>query len=107
MDASELAKQMLLWEQVRRRLDEIEEAIKDTVLQIGKTQTVGNVRASYSKGRKSYDYKSAVEAEDVLPGELAPFEKVTIDYKAACETLGFINVTFTQSEPSVSVKLLK
>jgi len=106
MDASELAKQMLRWEQVRRQLDEIEAAIKDSVLEIGKTQTVGNVRASYSKGRKTYDYKTAIDGRNFESDALVPFETVEVDYRAACKALGVDDVPFTQSAPSVSVKLL-
>jgi hypothetical protein len=87
MDASYLAKMMLDWEKVRRHLDELEEAIKDSVLQIGKTQTVGNVRASYSKGRKSYFYQEAIENLDLEPDVLVPFETVKVDYRSACKAL--------------------
>lgn len=38
--------------------------------------------------------------------ELEPFEKVSIDYRSACTELD-INVSFTKSEPKVTVKLLK
>lgn len=106
IDLSQLAKMMLDWEAYRRHLDEIETAIKDTVLQIGKTQTVGFVRASYSKGRKKYDYQGAVVVADLGNDALVPFEKVSTDYRAACKALS-IEVPFTQSDPSVSVKLLK
>ncbi len=66
MNASELAKKMLEWELKYRELDVIEQQINSTVLEIGKTQTVGNVRATYSKGRKKYDYEN--------PGITAPQE---------------------------------
>jgi hypothetical protein len=80
MNASELAQAMLLWEQKRRELDMLEAEIKAAVLAIGKTQTVGSVRASYSAGRKSY-------------------------FRSACLGLGIKNVPYMQSGPSVTVKL--
>ena len=53
MDASELAAKMLQWEEVKRSLDALTEEIQAAVLAIGKTQTVGNVRASFAAGRKT------------------------------------------------------
>ena len=55
MNASELAIAMLNWEQKKNELDALELVIKAAVLEMGNTQTVGNVRATYSGGRKSYD----------------------------------------------------
>lgn len=70
MNASELAKKMLQWEEERKNLDILETEIKNMVLEIGKTQTVGNVRASYFKGRAKYDYET--------PGVQAPQEIINI-----------------------------
>lgn len=107
IDLSQLAKMMLDWETYRRHLDEIEAAIRDTVLQIGKTQTVGFVRASYSKGRKRYDYQGAIKDSTLNQAWFTKqFEKVTVDWRAMCEEWE-LEVPFTQSDPSVSVKLLK
>lgn len=106
MNASELAAKMLEWEQAKRQLDTLTAEIQEAVLEIGQTQTVGNVRASYSAGRKSYNYETAIEAADLSPGSLGPFEVVTVDWRAACKGLGITDVPFAQSEPSVSVKLL-
>ena len=107
IDLSALARDMLKWEQMKRQLDEMEQAIKDTVMQLGRTQTVGNVRASYSKGRKRYDYHAAIAAAGYdSPSQLEPWRKVTYDYRSACKELEITEVPFTQSPPSVSVKLL-
>jgi len=109
MNASELALamlswDMLSWEQKRRELDALEEQIKATVLTLGKTQTVGNVRASYSQGRKTYDYET--------PGRKAPEEIITehtvpkTDWRMVCKEAGLDAVVVSQSDPSVSLKLL-
>jgi len=83
--------------------------IGEAVLVLGKTQKVGNVSASYSGGRKTYNYMLAITealGNGRLEGpELDPFEKRTIDYNAACKELG-IDAQFTQSEPKVTVKLV-
>jgi hypothetical protein len=106
-DLSALATDMLKWERMKRGLDELGESIKDTVMQIGKTQTVGNVRATYSKGRKSYDYRYAITVAGYdSPSQLEPWRKVSYDYRAACKELEIEDVPFTQGDPSVSLKLL-
>ena len=106
MDASKLAAKMLEWEQAKRALDALTAEIQEAVLEIGQTQTVGNVRASYSAGRKTYDYEAGFEATGYPEETLNVFRTTTVDYRAACKELNIQDVPFTQSEPSVSVKLL-
>jgi len=114
MDASELAQAMLRWEQVQREADALRAAIEAAVMEIGATQKVGNVTASYSNGRRTYDYRRAIDeagqAGMLVPDALEPFTKivpatVSVDYRLACKHLGIEDVPFTQSEPSVTVKL--
>lgn len=103
MNASELARQMLYWEDQKKGLARTEERIKEAVLELGRTVDTGNVRASYSKGRKKYDYEvAAVSAEQ----SLVPFERLVVDYRAACKAFRLTDVPVTQGEPSVTVKLL-
>lgn len=110
MNASELATKMLLWEQRRTELDTLEAEIKEAVLALGKTQTVGNVRASYSKGRTSYDYRTPVEegvdSGEIHPDALAYYQTVKTDWRTACKAYALEPVIAKQSSPSVSVKLL-
>lgn len=105
MDASELAAKMLQWEEVKRSLDALTEEIQAAVLAIGKTQTVGNVRASFAAGRKTYDYSAAWRAAYGDTEPPADFAKVTYDYRAACYAED-LEAPCTQGEPSVTVKLL-
>ena len=107
MTASELAAIMLQWEELLRKADKLRAEIEAAVLEIGKTQTVGNVRATFSAGRKSYDYKAACETNGYSDDDLAQWQKVhvTYDYKGACEENG-LEAPFSQSDPSVTVKLL-
>jgi len=105
MDASELATTMLEWEKARRHLDELTAIIQAATLEIGKTQTVGNVRATYSAGRKTYDYLGAASN---VPCELwEPYAKKSYDWKAICEAANITDIPFKESEPSVTVKLLE
>ena len=101
---------MLEWEQLRIQLDALEDEIKGAVMEIGTTQTVGNVRASFSNGRKSYDYKSAADGHPMVSqATINLFTKhldPVIDWRGICKHAGIDDVPFTQSNPSVSVKLL-
>ncbi len=105
---SGLALKMLAWEQAQRRADELRAEIETWVLDLGKTQTVGNVRATFSNGRKSYDYETA--GQTAAPKIIAEFtthiEKDVIDWRLVCKKAEIADVPFTQSEPSVAVKLL-
>ena len=107
MDASKLATKMLEWEALREQLDALEAEIKNAVLEIGKTQTVGNVRATYKNGRKSYDYR--IVGETAPPSLVEIYTKRVVDWRAVCkdERSGIEEVPFTQGSPSVSMKLLK
>lgn len=108
-DLSVLAAEMLEWERKRQELDELERRIKDAVMVLGKTQTVGNVRATYSKGRRSFDYQAAADGrvnEETVNLFTEIKTVVSTDWKGICEHVGIDDVPFTQGNPSVSLKLL-
>ena len=109
MNASELATKMLEWEQAKRGLDALTAEIEAAVLEVGQTQTVGNVRATYSGGRTSYDYQAA--GVNAPAGVVADYTKTvtttTTDWKTICDVEHIADIPFTQSAPSVTVKLLK
>lgn len=108
MNASELAQRMLEWERVKAELDALTTEIEDAVMDLGETQTVGKVRASYSGGRKTYDYETA--GQNAPPSIIEDFtEEVTTiktDWRSICKKAGIEDVPFRQSDPSVRVKLL-
>lgn len=110
MDNSELALKMLEWEKARKSLDALEKEIESAVLVLGKTQTVGNVRATFTNGRKTYDYETAARAHPMFSeATRLLFTKMveTVDWKGACEHIGIDEVpVLKQSEPSVTVKMI-
>ena len=115
MEPSKLAQLMLEYEKSLMNTNDLADKIKAAVLELGKTQTVGNVRASYSKGRKRYDYKAAGQialiAEDLTIEDLAQFTKtipatINTDWTALCKAHK-ITAMFTQSAPSVTLKLVE
>lgn len=136
MDNSQLAATMLEWEATQRKADALAETIKGAVLTIGKTQVVGNVRATFSAGRRTFDYEAAVgiaiETGAISLADIEPWETLDIDYFAVVESAvagGLLSgeyldtytrikvdyagaakafkldAPFTQSEPSVMIKL--
>ena len=90
MDNSQLATLMLEWEATQRKADALAETIKAAVLAIGKTQAVGNVRATFSAGRSTFDYQAAVgnaiETGSISPADIEPWETLDIDYFAVVES---------------------
>ena len=109
MDKADLARTMLRWESMKRVLDSLEAQIQASVLELGKTQNVGNVRASYSKGRKSYDYEAAAKPLDPPDSLLDACTKFSIDWRRVCNCMHIAReeIPFTQSDPSVTVKLVE
>lgn len=109
MDARELAMAMLDYEKAQRKADELRAQVEAAVLEIGETQQVGNVKATYRNGRKSYDYKAAVKDD---PGDIVleyTETKTRVDWRAlVLDGLGINKdeIPFTQSDPSVSVKIV-
>ena len=119
MNATELATRMLEWETTQRAADALRTEIEAAVLALGKTQTVGNVRATFSAGRKVYDYEAAVTAfadNAANNDDAATFNRIqtvsrmnsktVYDYKAIAAELAIDAPVKSQSEPSVTVKLL-
>lgn len=132
-DMSGLALLMLQWEEKLRELNEISSRISAGVLSHGKTVTVGNVRASYYKGRRKLDYQTpgaAAPAQVIAahsttqthtdweglalsfdPSEF-DIEKHTdkenvVDWKAVCKEAGIEPDVAEQGAPSVKIAVLE
>lgn len=104
MDPTELATKMIEWERLTRQADLLAKEIEGAVLVLGKTQVVGNVRVTYSKGRGSYDYAPVVEvATDELIEKFSEVEVVT-NWKAISEEMG-IPPCYIPGTPSATIKL--
>jgi len=110
-----LAQAMLDWRQKKMELDAIEAKIVTAVLDIGKTQTVGDVRATYSAGRRTFGYQQAVDDYSAAHPEDLEFStliavhtrvEVSVDCKAVCDEMKIVAPVIKQGEPSVTVKLL-
>ena len=113
MDATELAHKMLKWEQDKRSLNALADEIQAAVLELGKTVEVGYTRATYSKGRKSYNHHAAADGHKmVTEATVSLFTTVIpqtekIDWRGICEHAGIEEIPFTQAKPKVTLKLLR
>jgi hypothetical protein len=120
MDASTLALKMLEWERKYLELMVLEAEIKEAVLEVRKTQVVGNVRARYSGGRRTYDYGRSVlnmRARAIQENDHTTLDHITNamekhtttvikrDYRKMCDVLGINGIVVGKSDPSVTVKL--
>lgn len=103
MDMGELARLMIEWEDGRKKLDQLESKITAAVLEHGKTVVVGNVAASYSKGRTTYDYEGSGQdaPEDIIRENTEP----VVDWKAVCTQAHIQPWILKTTEPSVTVKI--
>ncbi|MCP4541184.1 MAG: hypothetical protein GY832_28960 [Chloroflexi bacterium] len=107
MDAKQLAIKMLEYSDAQAKADELRDEIATAVLELQKSQTVGNVKATYYKGRKSYRYAEAWERDgEASDVDIELFTKVSYDYRKACKEAGIKEIPYSQATPSVSVKLV-
>lgn len=115
MNANDLAKLMIYYGELSEKLAEMEKMIQKAVLEMGKTQTVGNVRATYSNPRKTYQsWEDAVldaEPEGFDPMnymELIPAQTV-INWQKAAEELKIERKSWVPegAQPSVTIKIIE
>jgi len=106
--ARTLALLLLKWEEHREQLDALETDIQGIVLSLKRTQVVGNVRATYSAGRKRYDYETALRGHDITDDSMQAHTTITttVDWRALCKHLEIAQGTIPceQSAPSVTIK---
>lgn len=115
VDRSELARMMLLWEQKAAELEVLGESIKTDVLALAETQTVGNVTAKYTKGRRELDYQTPAMVQ-ATPNQISPFQKYEpeqvipartyTDWRALCKELEIEPNVVKEGTPSVKIRLL-
>jgi hypothetical protein len=96
MDKTYLARTMLEWQEAQAKADLLKMDIEAVVLELRATQTVGNVRASYSAGRKSYDYETAArESQFVSNVTISLYTTPSIDWRGICKHAGIDDIPFT------------
>ena len=107
MDKDKLAQKMLEYAEAKKKADELEAEIKAAVMELGKTQTVGIVKATYRKGRKFYDYRKGAQQGNADHVDIEKHTRITkkIDWRGLCADIGVADIPFTIGKPSVSVKI--
>ena len=63
MDKSELAQLMLEYEKLNKQLEDLGFIIRSEVMKLKESYTVGNVTASFSGGKRTFDYATAGKAQ--------------------------------------------
>ena len=112
MDSTQLAVAMLEYGKLMNQAKALEKDIKTAVLEIGKTQTVGNVRATFSKPRKTYQsWEDAVldnQPDGFVQDDYIVFHDPTINWQKAGEDYKIERNSWIDEgkKPSVSVKLV-
>ncbi len=109
MTAPELKKMMSSWKSQKEQLDLLETTIKTEVLKRESTFETDDATATFRKGTRKFNY----ECDTVVMS--APLQLVEvhtkvvskIDWKAICSTLKIKDIPFTQSDPTVSLKVKK
>lgn len=104
MDEATLAKKILRWRELEIERLEIEDEIKEAVMERGKTVVLGGVRARFNKPRKSYDYET--------PGRAAPPDIIdkhtqtvmTTDWRAVCKEIGVSGIVSATGSSSVTIR---
>ena len=122
MNIRDLHMKMLLWEDKREELDELEAEIRAGILELQETQKVGHVVASYSGGRRTFEYERPVLAarakaieemdeariQDINAAmQMHTTTKVTVNFRNVCETLQLTREEVDKSDPSVTLKLVR
>lgn len=105
----ELAQSMLEWRELKLKLDALEHKIKDAVIQGGKTVDVGDVRASYRKPRRTWDYQTpGIEnaPEEVIQKYTKTVTTITTDWRAICREIGVEGNSEVTGKASVIIKIL-
>jgi hypothetical protein len=105
MNPNDLAKLMLKWADLKKELDDIEDEIASAVLEIGQSKTVGNVIATYSKGRIEYDYETAVRKENLPDVIISQYMEKVIDWRAIAKDRGIEPIVVSRRTASVSVRI--
>ena len=107
MEANQLAQKMLEYAAYQARADALETEIKAAVMELGKTQTVGIVKATYREARKFYDYRKGAQQGNADHVDIEKHTRVTekTDWRGLCADIGVEDIPFTIGKPSVSVKI--
>ena len=105
-----LTEKMARWEELKYEISALEADISKEVLALGKTQQVGNVRASYAKGRKIYNYEGIAKVINIPPEIMDAHTKQITDWTKIVKELSPSEEIMSQfvrvGNPTVTIKLV-
>lgn len=109
MVAGTLQEKMLLWGQLKIQIGDLENQIKDEVLNLKETQKFGRVKATYSEGRGSYAYDLVAKELNPSPDIIKEFTSESTDWRKVCGKIGIPEEVkkkfFISGDPYVSLKI--
>lgn len=107
--AMTLAQKLHQWGELKRQLDSLEADIQAEVLELKQSQSVGDVVATYTIGRGSYNYEEIVRKVGASKVIIESHSKYVTDWKAVCEEIYIPPEVkaeyYTPGTPSVRLKL--
>ena len=110
MPRSPLAQKIARWGELHAEIDALEAEIKPQLLELGSNQRVGNVKVTYFAGRKNYDYEDVgQDAKQEMVDKYTTIFTKTDWRKLVLEgmQIGQEIIPFTQSAPSIKLKVVK
>jgi hypothetical protein len=104
-----LTELMIRYEGLKKACDALEASIKEEILKLGKSQSVGNVKATFTKGRKTINYQAI--AEPLAPIEIVDkYTSKKVDWRKVFGEIDaendIIEANTTIGDPSVSIKIV-
>ena len=102
---TDLIEKMLEWKKLQLAANELKTEIEAEVFEIGKTQTVGDIRVTYSKPSRSFLYEDAVK-DSGLDYDTSEYETVKVNWRKMAKDLN-LEVDYAQKSPAkATLKLL-
>lgn len=105
----EFVKVCLELAELKEREAILNEQITLYVLGREKTQSIGSVKATYRKPRKTWHYDKAWEKYRHMHSDVNEddYTKVTkrVDYRALCNDAGITDIEYVEADPKVSIKV--
>ena len=107
-----LTEKMARWEELKIEISRLESEITKEVISLGKTQQVGNVRASFANGRKTYNYEAIAKSIEIPDDVFAAHtkQKIETDWTSLVKELSPPEEIMAQhvkvGDPTVSLKIV-
>ena len=88
MDKKTLARKMLELSDLMLEVKKLQDEITPAILDLERSQEVGDIKATYYSGRSKTDYQQCVVDAEIPEEELHHYTRFTIDFKRVCEDKG-------------------